>query len=470
MRKLNDGDRFNIVRFSTDVETFNDSLVVASDETRSDALTFVQKIEARGGTAINDALSSSLSMEYDPDRPGIVAFLTDGKPTIGETATDIILSNISKRNTADARVFVFGVGKQVNTHLLDRISEENGGFPQYVTPDDDIEVTLSSFSDKMSYPVLSNPEIAVDKLKVRQVHPRRLPNLFCGDQLTVFGRYAADGHVAIHLTGEVNGKKREFVYEGTFPESNIENQFIPRLWATRRVGYLLDEIRLHGEESELKDEVLRLSKEYGIMTPYTSYLVLEDDNAYETHGIARSAPKKRKMITANEAPASWTEMRSHGAARSGQRRDGIDEEAIAALPVFDASVSSRLPAASKPGGKTARRSRIVRPEQRSLHDYFRRESGEDAVTLSMAIQRYKKAAFAGEAHGRVRHAGNKTFYFFGGRWVDGAYREDMTTTRMPFARDAYFKLLEENPELSKYLSLGKKVTVVLDNGTALVVE
>ena len=63
----------------------------------------------------------------------------------------------------------------------------------------------------------------------------------------------------------------------SFPEEASGNEFIPRLWATRRVGYLLDEIRLHGENAELRDEVTDLARKYSIVTPYTAYLILEDE-------------------------------------------------------------------------------------------------------------------------------------------------------------------------------------------------
>ena len=231
VNRLNDGDRFNIIRFSTEIEVFSEKLVAVSAGTRKKALEFVKGIEARGGTAIDAALAKALDMDYAADRPHVVAFLTDGKPTIGETDTDTILGNVKKANRGNARVFVFGVGDEVNTHLLDRLSGENGGLSRYVTPDEDIEEKLSAFADKLTHPVLANVQVKVDKLALTKMYPAALPDLFSGDQLTIFGRYAGEGHVAIRLTGEANGKPREFVYEGTFPAATAENAFIPRLWA-----------------------------------------------------------------------------------------------------------------------------------------------------------------------------------------------------------------------------------------------
>jgi Ca-activated chloride channel family protein len=288
IRKLDPGDRFALVRFSTDVEPFKDELLDATETNRQAALQFVESIDARGGTDINGALTRALALKKDKDRPYLVVFLTDGHPTIGVTEPKEILGNVEKVKREGTRIFVFGVGHGVNTHLLDRIASDHGGVSQYVLPDEDIEVKVSSFQDKMSHPVLTDPEVEVGKVEFHSVHPRKIGDLFAGNQITLFGRYRGNGHAAIRLTGKIGGEAREYVFEGVFPDASAENSFIPRLWATRRVGYLLEEIRLRGEDKELKDEVLRLSKEFGIMTPYTSYLILEKDDDYRAHGITRS--------------------------------------------------------------------------------------------------------------------------------------------------------------------------------------
>src|SRR5207244_4434786 len=246
-RRLNAGDQFNVIRFSTDVETLSDGLLDANDANQKRAIDFADKIEARGGTNIDGALTTALKMKRDAARPCVIVFLTDGMPTVGETDTPNILRNVKNNRGERTRFFVFGVGHDVNTHLLDEISGQNGGVSQYVKPGENLEVKVSSFYDKISSPVLSQPALAIDKIKTKDALPQPLPDLFAGGQITIFGRYEGDGHVAIRLTGEVNGEKREFVYEANFPKTNADNDFIPRLWATRRVGWLLDQIRLHGE-------------------------------------------------------------------------------------------------------------------------------------------------------------------------------------------------------------------------------
>ncbi len=146
-----------------------------------------------------------------------------------------------------------------------------------MTPNEDIEVKLSSFYTKIKEPVLANPTLKFpDGVRVSKLYPNKLPDLFKGEEILLVGRYnkAAKGDVL--LEGTVNGKQAQTEFAVKFPKQ-ADHDFIPRLWATRRVGYLLDEIRLHGDKKELKDEVTTLARKYGIVTPYTAFLIIEDE-------------------------------------------------------------------------------------------------------------------------------------------------------------------------------------------------
>ncbi len=476
VKTLHDGDRFNVIRFSTDVEPFKETLVDVNAKTREEALAFIAKTEARGGTAINDALLAALAMNPDSKRPAIILFLTDGRPTVGEDTPEIILDNIHKSNKGNARIFVFGVGDDVNTHLLDKAAGQNGGLPQYVMPDEDIEVKVSSLADKMSNPVLAKVHVEVDKLKTSMIHPTALPDLFSGDQITLFGRYDGDGDSVIRLVGEVNGKKREFVYEGTFPAERTDNTFIPRLWATRRVGFLLDEIRLRGENAELKDEVIRLSKEYGIMTPYTSYLVLEDDKAYEQNVIERRSGAKmgpgggsaRLGIGGAAAPAAKATPAAKPDGFLAARRKSESKSAQSVVPVFSEAPAEDSMVAAK--GFAADQTRQLREGGATAASSLRTESGPQAVAMSKAIQDYKERDNTANEIETVRHVGKKVFTLLDGRWVDNTFKKEMKLVTVKFGSEEYFKLLRDKPGLKDYLALGTKVTIVLEDGTALVVE
>ena len=273
---LRETDYFNIIDFSTDARPFSDAPLLANPANVQSAMRSINGIVAAGGTNINDALLIGLSQAVD-EVINMVVFLTDGIPTIGVTAPIEILDHVRDANPDGRRIFAFGVGYDVNTKLLDQLAIDNRGITEYVRPEEDIEVKVSSFFTKISNPVLSNPGVAFSTVEVGDTYPRQIPDLFVGSQLIQYGRYATSGNTAIILGGEVNGEGSESIYEATFPEVFPGNEFIPRLWATRKIGYLLDEIRLNGEFQELVDEIIHLSKQYGIITPYTSFLILEDE-------------------------------------------------------------------------------------------------------------------------------------------------------------------------------------------------
>src|SRR5207249_2252545 len=177
--------------------------------------------------------------------------------------------------------------------LLDQLSEDTRAVATYVREAEDIEAKVSSLYGKISHPVLANLKLSVGPdVAVNEVYPPQLPDLFHGSQLVVLGRYTGKGHVAVKLTGNVGTEAKEFVYELNFPDKGAEEKvFVEDLWARRKVGYLLDQIRVNGEKKELVEEVVTLAKRYGITTPYTSYLVVPDGPTPAP--VARSAQDGR---------------------------------------------------------------------------------------------------------------------------------------------------------------------------------
>jgi Ca-activated chloride channel family protein len=287
LRGLGEEDRFNVVSFATFVEPFNESLVRANKKSIDEAIEFVGGFRARGGTNIHDALVTALRMfgQEKASRPQMIVFLTDGEPTVGETDIKRIIMKLRDMNNTNVRIFVFGVGNDVNIHLLDRISIDHRGVSEYVEPGESIELKVSSFYTKVAEPILSNPHIDFGKIHASEVYPVVMPDLFKGTQLVLLGRYTGHGTSSITLSGDIDRSKKSFVFEGIFSEKDSEYDFIPRIWAMRKIGYLMNEIRFSGEKKELVDEIVRLSKEYGIMTPYTSFLVLENEKEYQRYGI-----------------------------------------------------------------------------------------------------------------------------------------------------------------------------------------
>jgi Ca-activated chloride channel family protein len=189
VNNLNEGDVFNIIDFSTDVQKFSVDPVAVTASSRQEALNYIDRLSAGGGTNINEALLSALNAAQADNLANMVIFLTDGQPTVGVTDNELIRQNVGNGNTNDARLFVFGVGYDVNTHLLDNLSGENRGVSTYVRPNENIEVAVSSFFSKINHPVLSDLALDYGSISIYDFFPKELPDLFKGSQIIEFGRY-----------------------------------------------------------------------------------------------------------------------------------------------------------------------------------------------------------------------------------------------------------------------------------------
>lgn len=286
LERLNPEDRFNIVAFSSGVRRF--AAAWEAPSARREAIAFVNELSAAGGTNIERALMEALTMARG-ERPEFVLFLTDGLPTEGVTDLEDIIDRVDRAASDSLRLFTFGVGYDVNTILLDTISQEHRGASSYVEPSENIEHEVAAFYSKISTPLLSDLRLDVEGVLVEDTFPYPLPDLFAGSQLLLVGRYRDGGEATVTLRGTSNGERRLFVQEGVRFKSLGGQEAIPRLWATRKIGHLLREIRLHGENPELVDHIVSLSVRYGIVTPYTSFLVDEGEEILTAAGRSRIA-------------------------------------------------------------------------------------------------------------------------------------------------------------------------------------
>ncbi|MCA9079355.1 MAG: VWA domain-containing protein [Planctomycetaceae bacterium] len=312
LNNLRDGDLFNIVAYDSKVETFRDELERFSKKSREEALGYVDGLYAGGGTNIHDALTRSFDMLQDKHQPTYVLFLTDGKPTNGQTNEAAIATAAKQANNVHARLMSFGVGYDVNSRLLDRLSREGFGLSEYVTPDEDIEEHVARVYNRISAPVLTRASLTFEldesqkKPFVNRLYPAAEFDLFAGEQLVLVGRYRKSGPVQIRLTGHVGEEKQEFTFQGDLTDRRDDHghAFVAKLWATRRIGELIDELDLHGQNQELVDELVTLSTQYGILTPYTSFLADETVTpslALESKALQSNSALARGRLTELDA-------------------------------------------------------------------------------------------------------------------------------------------------------------------------
>ena len=271
---LDDGDRFRIITFSSVVRQFRSGWAAADRGSVREAREWLATVNADGSTNIQAALREALAPETRRGRLSQVVFLTDGKPTVGETSVERIVQ-IAGSMLEGERLFAFGVGYDVNTYLLDSLTEGAHGTVSYVGPGEDVEEAVSSLARKISFPALADLRIVESPVMLEDGYPQELPDLFYGEDLVLFGRYRGSGSGRLVLEGTRAGQTQVFTFDVAFAERDDGNGFIPKLWAARKAGVLTTQVRLHGANPELVEEIRQLGLRYGVLTEYTSYLVEE---------------------------------------------------------------------------------------------------------------------------------------------------------------------------------------------------
>ncbi len=419
VRTLRDGDRFNIINFAGEEHLMERGLISANAEGKKRGEEFVEKLQPTGGTNINDSLIASLKQFEKSDRPKMLVFMTDGNPTVGEQNVERIISNVKSEKKVDVRIFPFGFGYDVNTTLLDQLGSENDGISDYVQPKEDIEIKVSNFFQRVSSPVLADLELDYDALLPEYTYPRKLTDLFRGMQMTIIGRYKNTNDlkdITLRLTGKAGKESRSFSYTNlNFPIRSDANDFLPRLWASRRVGWLLEQIRSNGETKETRDEVVELGTRYGLVTPYTSYLA--------TDGTMANVP------------------------RSGQFQvDGASVD-------VSSQMAEMLPAAKAVKEKSGAGAVRLSTQQNSMQQNTQIIARSDKDEKEQIIIRNTA---------QNQFVANKNFINQNNVWVDSEYSDiaKLPEVSLKFASDDYFRLIERERGLAQYLSLGEQVVIV----------
>jgi len=321
---LRPSDRFRVITFSSDVRRFAPAWTDAAGEHVRDAQQWVRALSAEGGTNMAGALGEAFAAAPAEGALGVVVFLTDGMPTVGETDPERI-ANAAEQNRGAFRVFCFGIGYDVNTYVLDRLTERARGTTEYIQPGGDIERAVGSLAAKVSSPVLTDLALRADGADLYDVQPGSLPDLFAGDELVVFGRFrgVGRGEWGVAVTGRRNGHEERFATSAAAtPQSGAD--YIPQLWAARKVGALTREIRLHGQNPEIMNELKRLALRYGILTEYTSYLVQEPNQVVVRPPFDRIAPAPAAQVGALSVDRARREAKSAAVANAAEAAD-MDE-------------------------------------------------------------------------------------------------------------------------------------------------
>ncbi|HEX6938507.1 MAG TPA: VIT domain-containing protein [Longimicrobiales bacterium] len=401
---LGDADRFRLIAFSSRVEPYAADWRPATRDELAAARRWVDGLHAEGGTDIDGALQEAFRLPSPGGRLPIVVFLTDGLPSVGERDPERIAER-AERERGRARVFAFGVGYDVNTVLLDRLGAAGRGATEYVEPGEDVEIALGTLAAKIRHPVLTDLEIADAPVRLREIYPATLPDLFAGEELVIFGRYQVqdrDRSGDLVLVGRRAGRQERFAARVTFPAEARAHRYLPRLWASRKIGELTRRIRLEGPDPELVDAVRRTALRYGLLSEYTAHLVVEPEAV-----VVRDGGRPR---AAHAPPAVATAAVGRGAVVAAEKaREQRAVASVAALGALEARAAAEARARDGAAG--------------------------------------------------VRLVAGRRFVLRDGVWTDLAHAADRRIIEVAPFGQAYFELLVRLPELGAYLREFRQVLV-----------
>jgi Ca-activated chloride channel family protein len=466
LNNLRDDDTFNIVAYDDRVETFKPELERYGSDSRNAATRFVDNIREGGGTNIDAALRAALGMIHDDSRPGYILFLTDGLPTVGEVKETAIAANTRSSNKARARIFAFGVGYDVNARLLDRLSGGNSGTSEYVRPDEDIESHVSRFYSRLTSPALANIQLEFTGTDINRTYPRDIPDLFEGSQLVLAGRYRNSGRSTLRVTGRVGGDRQTFEVQTDLARAgeHSSQSFVETLWATRRVGDLIDQIDLNGPNKELIDELVALSTRYGILTPYTSFLA---DERVSLLALSSNTAQARKNLEALHEVSGPSGVAQRGLKQRLMVEDKSDSMALGGnSPARAGGMGSMMMGGRGMGGMGGGMGGLMGGTKPGT-GFGAGAAVTGGAPRGEAEARENKAGW-GESRDEatVRRVGSKTFFRKGKAWVDSTLKPDDESKAVVIRQfsDAFFEMARnQKPEFNQYLTFEEPVTVKIDS-------
>ncbi len=481
LNSLNERDRFNLITFSTEVEGLSSSaMMAATKENIAKALAAVDQIEASGGTNIDGALRAALGSDFSEGSATakMIVFMTDGLPTNGVTDMGEILRGVKDVNKkSKVRFFNFGVGDDVNTHLLDQLAYDQEGTSTYVSPREDIEIKVSDFFAKIKNPVMTDAFFDFGTGSgANSIYPKKIPALFKGGEFVLTGRYKGSGPGEIVLTGNVAGESKRIAVKTDWPARSLDNSFLPRVWAMRKIGYLLESMRLSGQNPEIVREIVDLATRHGIVTPYTSQLVLEPGMIrVPPMPVARGdrggfAPRDeetfRGALSAGKPATPMDALRRQDAARkeasaeaetmSKRAREMQTGESATALAAAEKDLKDASNAVADKSATRAVNGTSIDEQRKQFANAAKAKAADGGGQFSEADALFVEQAQAS----LIKNIGSRTFYSRGGVWVDSQAKAEAKPKSIKQFSKQYFDLLKTDAELGAALALGGKILVV----------
>lgn len=288
--KLRPDDRFRIVLFDDRADEMTSGFVTATPESVQRYIGKLAQLQTRGGTNLFGGLSLALN-PLDADRPTGIILVTDGVANVGKTQQKDFLELLNKH---DVRLFTFVMGNSANRPLLTAMTDASNGFAISVSNSDDIVGQLLTATSKLTHQAMNDVRIDIDGVRTADLQPQRIGTIYHGRQIILLGHYWGDGPAKITLKTNVAGEEKTYRTRFKFPSQNGDNPELERLWAYSTILQMQREIDNFGEEQDLQNGIVDLGIEYGLVTNYTSMVVLREE-MFARYGIDRRNANRREI-------------------------------------------------------------------------------------------------------------------------------------------------------------------------------
>jgi len=288
--KMRVNDRFRIVLFNSSARELTNGYVAATPENVQYYSQAVAQVKPGDGTNLYAGLKMVLGA-IDADRTSAIVLVTDGVANVGETRQRKFIELINKK---DVRLFTFIMGNSANRPLLQALTRASNGFAANVSNSDDIVGKILEATSKVTHQSLHGVKLSIGGIKTADLTPKTIGSLYRGQQLVVFGHYWGDGLADIRLGGKISGQQKDYSTRIEFPASTDLNPELERLWAFAAIEDMQAEMVDFGEDADLKQAIVDLSTEYGLVTDYTSMIVVREE-VFDTLGIKRQNQQRVRV-------------------------------------------------------------------------------------------------------------------------------------------------------------------------------
>ncbi len=385
--ELGKKDRFELMTFNVQPYTLFNQLRDVNEQSKADATTFLGTQSARGGTVLAPALTTAYKYG-NPDRPLNVIILSDGMTEQKERQQ---LMQLINQRPSHARVFCIGIGNEINKPLLEQMAHDSGGLAAFISGSDNFTRQAKAFRRKLMHPAVSNLALRFDGIEVYGITPAKIPNLYFGSPVRVYGRYKGSAEAEVILSGQVMGKDIQKAITLPFPGKDAANPEIERMWAQKQIDQLLKLADRKNNRQSIIGEIVQLGETFSIVSEYTSFLVLENDAEYKRWKIERrnlqrisrdrTAQNKRQQTLVSIRQKALQNLGPQGAAQKATNQSKMVTKP--ATPTVQTSNTSPN-ATPKPVSQPA----VVRNQSRDIN-FGSGPVGPLFIGLAMLLRRRK---------------------------------------------------------------------------------